>query len=205
MANNQGRLKEFVEERDKLIHELEQRGREITTLNLRAINLLNERMQMVEDLEEQEHRLSALLSAVQAVSQSLDLREVLNLAADQLMKSLEVDRSFMYLMRGDELILTAGQGFLTPELKEKITVLKLGESPVGMVALTGESICVEDLATDPRYNLAIPYPMESQSFAAAALMRIEIKVMSSKPIAAVRPDRTFDLLWNVMAPSPAHS
>ena len=169
MANKQGRLKEFVEERDKLIQELEQRGREITTLNLRAINLFNERMQVVEDLEEQEHRLSALLSAVQAVSQSLDLREVLNLAAAQLMKSLEVDRSFIYLMRGDELILTAGQGFLTPELKEKITSLKLGGSLAGRVALTGESISIEDVAAVPGYNLVAPRQAGIQSLAAAAL------------------------------------
>ena len=169
MANKRGQLKEFVEERDRLIQELEQRGREITTLNLGAIKLLNERMKVIVNLQEQEYRLSALLSAVQAVSQSLDLREVLNLAAVQLLKSLDVDGSFIFLLRGEELILTAGQGVLAPELKDGSTSLKLGESLAGKVALTGESISVEDVAADPRYHLTTPHEAGIHSLAAAAL------------------------------------
>ena len=103
--------------------------------------------------KEREYRthLAALNQTSRVVSQSLDLRQILNSSIDNIMDVMNVDAVFTFLLHEEagELTLAAHKG-ISPEFAHGVGRLKLGEGLNGMVAQTGEPAYVRDASKDPR-------------------------------------------------------
>ena len=97
------------------------------------------------------NELAALNSIAAAVSQSLDLNNVLNSALDKTLEVMGIEAGGIYLLDdgADVLNIVAQRGF-EPGFVEGIDQLKLGEGFSGRVAQSGKPLLVRDASTDPR-------------------------------------------------------
>ena len=102
-------------------------------------------------IKENEKRLSALNQTSAILSQSLELKQVLDKAIENIRDVMRADAVLIFLLdeQTGELVLTAYQG-VSPRFAEGMGRLKLGEGLNGVVAQTGEPLFVEDTSTDPR-------------------------------------------------------
>lgn len=100
--------------------------------------------------------LAALNAIATAVSQSLDLDDVLNRALDKTLEVMEIDAGGIYLL--DEgagvLNIVAQRGF-EPDFVEGIDKLKFGEGFSGRAAQSGQPLLVKNVSTDPRLTRAV--------------------------------------------------
>ena len=83
------------------------------------------------------------------VSSDFDLPEVLQSVADKLAHQLNASVCNIYLVEGDELLLTATYGF-DPENIGKIRI-RIGDGITGNVAKTMQPINLSSASNDPRY------------------------------------------------------
>jgi GAF domain-containing protein len=95
--------------------------------------------------------LSALNAIAETVSQSLDLSVTLDTALEKILQVMKIDGGGIYLLdeRGEALKIAAQRG-LSPELVEKIDMLRVGEGFSGEVVLSGKPLVVKDIAEDAR-------------------------------------------------------
>lgn len=105
-----------------------------------------------EEIRRRNRELAVLNSVAAAVSSSLELEEVLNLALDQVLKATGAQAAEVFLLNeeGDALDMAAYRGTL-PESFREITRFNLGEGFPGRVAQSGEPMVTTDLAGDLRY------------------------------------------------------
>jgi len=102
---------------------------------------------------EREHRvrLASLNHISSVVSQSLDLKYILNSSVGSIIDMMSVDVVLIFLMdeATDELALHAHRG-VSDSFVQSVGSLKLGEGLNGMVAKTGEIAFIKDVSKDPR-------------------------------------------------------
>ena len=102
-----------------------------------------------------ERQLAAVNDISNIVSQSLELRDILELAADKVIEVANVDAALIFLVdeAAGELVLETYQG-VSGEFAASIERMKVGEGFNGRVAETGEPLVVEDASHDPRLTRA---------------------------------------------------
>ena len=102
-------------------------------------------------IRENEQMLKAINQISSAVSESLDLDNVLNKAIDNVMDVMKADVALIFLIdeKTGELSLASHRG-ATEELARGVDKLKIGEGFNGRVAESGEPLIVEDASQDPR-------------------------------------------------------
>jgi len=102
--------------------------------------------------------LSILNAISQTVNQSIDLDEILNKSLDKMMEMIGVSSVGVHLLdeKANDLVFVAHRGFSNYFLG-RVRRLKLGEGITGKVAISGESIFIEDYANHPE---AIPSAIE---------------------------------------------
>jgi len=119
-------------------------------------NLMSEQLQA--SYSDLEHRvtirtreLEALNAIAAAVSQSLDLDEILDGALDKTLEVMDIEAGGIYLLdeRSESLTIAAQRG-LSPKFVAGVNQLKVGEGLSGRVAASGEPLVVKDLSADPR-------------------------------------------------------
>ncbi len=102
---------------------------------------------------EREHRvrLAALNHISSVVSQSLELKHILNSSIASIMDVMNVDVVLIFLIdeEAGELALHAHRG-VSDSFVQSVGSLKLGEGLNGMVAQTGEPAFIKDASKDPR-------------------------------------------------------
>ena len=100
--------------------------------------------------------LAALNSIAAAVSQSLDLNNVLNSALDKTLEVMGIDAGGIYLLNDGTGVLdiVAQRGF-EPDFVKGIDHLKLGEGFSGRVAQSGQPMLVRNASMDPRLTRTI--------------------------------------------------
>ncbi len=93
-----------------------------------------------------------LLNAITAeTSQSSDLAEILDHSLQKALGLVGIDRGGIYLLDArSSLLKVAASCGLTAAFVEQIDSLKVGEGFSGQVAMTGEPLVIQDLASDPR-------------------------------------------------------
>jgi PAS domain S-box-containing protein len=98
-----------------------------------------------------ERQLAAVNAISNIISQSLELRDILNLAADKVMEVANVETIFIFLVdeATDELVLETYRG-ISEISAASVKRMKVGEGFNGQVAQTGEPLMVEDASNDPR-------------------------------------------------------
>jgi PAS domain S-box-containing protein len=96
-------------------------------------------------------QLSVLDKMASVVSQSLELKQVLDAAIDGVIRLMNADGAFIYLLDEDrkEMNLAAYKG-VSEKFVKGIDGLKLGEGLNGAVALSGHEEYIEDAIKDPR-------------------------------------------------------
>ncbi len=106
---------------------------------------------MMQRLAAKTRDLAALNDVAATVSQSLDLKEIMQRALEKVCQLTGTEFGAIHLWddQTDELVLSASYG-LPAQAVEKLTRLKRGESFAGWVAESGEPLVVENPATDPR-------------------------------------------------------
>lgn len=94
--------------------------------------------------------LSILNAISQTVNQSIDLDEILNKSLDKMMEMIGVSSVGVHLIdkRTEEVVFVTQRGF-SKRLLEGMKRLRLGEGITGKVALSGESMFIEDYPTHP--------------------------------------------------------
>ncbi len=105
----------------------------------------------LEVIQMSERQLAAVNGISNIVSQSLELRDILNLAAGKVMEVANVDAVLISLVDegGHELVLETYQG-ISEITAASLKRMKVGEGFNGLVAQTGEPLVVEDASHDPR-------------------------------------------------------
>ena len=102
---------------------------------------------------EREHRvrLAAINYISSVVSQSLELKQILNSSIDSIIDVMNVDVVLIFLLDNEagELALHAHRG-VSDSFVHSVDRLKLGEGLNGMVAQTGEPVFTKDASKDPR-------------------------------------------------------
>ena len=106
-------------------------------------------------LQMNERQLAAVHTICSIVSQSLELRDILNQAADKVMEVANLETVLIFLVdeAGDELVLETYRG-IAEESAASVKRMKMGEGFNGRVAETGEPLVVEDASRDPRLTKA---------------------------------------------------
>jgi two-component system sensor histidine kinase DegS len=105
----------------------------------------------VQAIESSEKRLSAINATCAAISQSLEIQDVLDITADKVMEvtGLEVALVFLLDDESQELELKTYRG-VPEDFTKGLQGLKVGEGFNGQVAQTGEPLLVKDASQDPR-------------------------------------------------------
>ena len=105
----------------------------------------------VQTVKENEKRLDTRRQISSAVSQSLELDQVLNNAIDSVVDMMQADVAWIFLLdeEAGELVLTAPRGISEEFVKRKDRI-RVGEGLNGRVAQTGKALVVDDASKDPR-------------------------------------------------------
>lgn len=125
--------------------------REQALLKLETVR--HELQTLIETSKEHEKKLSTLHAISTAVNQSLDLQEVVNVAAEKLMGVVDIDAVLFFVLDKESgwLELKGYRG-VSEEFAHGVDKLRLAEGFNGWVAQTGESLFIKDSALDPRLS-----------------------------------------------------
>lgn len=108
---------------------------------------------LYEEVKRSETEMSALHALTVAATQSLDLTRVLDETIRKITEIFHFDVSRVFLFNPDMTELEVRAAFETkPEFYQQALRFRRGESVVGRVAETGESIIFENINEDPRYR-----------------------------------------------------
>lgn len=135
---------------------------------------------------EREHRmrLAVLDKIATAVSQSLELNQVLNASVDSVMSVMNIDAALIFLVDNDagELSLESYKG-VSEKFVRGVDRLKIGEGMNGAVALTGVPEYIEDAMVDARVTKMEAIRMENLRSHFIVPLKSKGKVMGTLTIA----------------------
>jgi PAS domain S-box-containing protein len=116
---------------------------------------ITERKQMEESIRRRNAELAALNAIAIAVSQSLDLDEILNDTLDKTLEVLEIEAGCILIVdeKADGLTLIAHRG-ISEQFAKTLSSRKIGEGASGRVAQSGEPLILEDIPSDQRASVA---------------------------------------------------
>ena len=124
------------------------------------------RKRMEEELRRRNEELMTLNAIATTMGQSLDLDHILNATLDKVLEVIEIDAGWIQLLDEDEgvLSLVAHRGF-SQEMAEETKTINLGESMIGKVAQSGQSIVVDRTTEDPWFSIETDRPKTLHTFA----------------------------------------
>ncbi|MBI4329077.1 MAG: GAF domain-containing protein, partial [Chloroflexi bacterium] len=143
---------------------------------------------LYERARRQADELTALLTVGQTVTSSLDLQRTLETALDQSVTVTGAEAGEIWLAEGERLLsLRAHLGAYSEAFLERRSFL-WGEGIPGLVAASGETVVVHDLANDPRFLRQAVMRAGFQTFVALPLWRRN-KVTGVLAVAARSPEK----------------
>lgn len=125
-----------------------------------------------------------------AVSSTLDLDELLDIAVEQSMLAVGADTGSLMLVNEDtnRLEIVASRGL--PQKLVEHTSQEVGSSVAGWVAEHGESVLVTNAHTDTRFRM--PFFRDDISSAASVPLKSKNQVIGVLNVNTTQPDRKFD-------------
>lgn len=118
-------------------------------------------------LEEDNTRLSTLLSVGRAISWQLDLKGLLDLIMKEVTRALEAERSSLFLLDWDRMELWSSVAQGAEEIRFSV---KRGIA--GYVAMSGESVIIDDAYEDYRFNSSVD---QATGFRTRSILAIPIR------------------------------
>lgn len=123
-----------------------------------------------EELQKQVRSLGTLNQALQTVSQSLVLDDVLANTLAAVVQVIEADAAWIYLLReGETTLRLRAQRGLSDEFAQVVSEMEVGVGFDGWVAQTGETLRVEDITQDARPGVETAAEEGLRSLAAVPL------------------------------------
>ncbi len=124
-------------------------------------------------IESSEKRLEVINAVCAVISQSLELQDVLDKAADKVREVMDLDVALVFLLdeETEELELKAYRG-VSEEFTAGLIGLKVGEGFNGRVAETGEPLLVDDASRDPRLTREV---VSQEGIQAAVIVPLKAK------------------------------
>ena len=134
--------------------------------------------------------LSLINQVSDAVSSTLELDELLDIALEQSLLAVEADTGSLMLINEEtnRLEIAASHG-LDPKLAET-THQQVGTSVAGWVAQHGESVLVTNAHTDPRFDM--PFYRDNITSAASVPLRAKGEIIGVLNVNTTNPERKFD-------------
>ena len=130
--------------------------------------LVVENRQLMEKLEQHNRETGILLNVSQAVSQSLDLQQIIDSALERVNESMDVEASYVHLFENGRLVLEGYHG-LTPQMAEEIKLIDIDEGIIGRIFEQAKPIVISEIAADAEPTLASLAREGYQSYAGAPL------------------------------------
>jgi len=106
--------------------------------------LVFENRRLVEELERRSHEANILLEVSQGVSQSLDLKEIIDSALGKVVESMGVDAGYVYLLEGGRLVPRGYCGF-NPEVDSEVRWVEIEKSIINRVSSQAEPIIINNI------------------------------------------------------------
>lgn len=134
--------------------------------------------------------LSLVNKVSEAVSSTLNLEKLLDIALEQSMAAVGADAGSLMLISKEtnKLEIVASRGLAARYVKN--TSQKIGSSIAGWVAENGESALITDARKDMRFHM--PFFRDSINSAAAVPLKVKGSVIGVLNVNTVQPDRVFD-------------
>ncbi|NLN76465.1 MAG: SpoIIE family protein phosphatase [Armatimonadetes bacterium] len=125
-----------------------------------------------------------------AVSSTLDLDRLLDIALEQSMLAVEADTGSLMLVHEEtgRLEIAAARGLSQRTVQN--TSQQIGTSVAGWVALHGESVLVSNAHTDSRFSM--PFYRDDITSAASVPLKTKTEVIGVLNVNTTRPDHMFD-------------
>ncbi len=168
-------MAESVEQRSQ---ELETSHRELASLN----------MDLEHKVEQRTNQLAALNAIITAVSQSLDLRRILDAALDKTLSLLELDAGVIYLLESKSgQTLSAQQGFL-PESVQRLSTAGTRDEVTRQPSETIKPLIVNDTILDVK---SAPLEGVKGEFRSYAIIPIDLKgtALGAISVASYTPNK----------------
>jgi K+-sensing histidine kinase KdpD len=107
--------------------------------------LVTENRQLVEELEKHNRVTNTLLNVSQAVSQSLNLQQILDLALERVVQCTGLEASFVYINENDRLLLKAHFGLSRRMLESMLQEIGRNGSTINRIFKKGAPEIIEEL------------------------------------------------------------
>ncbi|MFC1964683.1 ATP-binding protein [Chloroflexota bacterium] len=130
--------------------------------------LVLENRHLVEELEQRNRETSILLDVSQAVSQSLDLNQIIDSALERVAQSMDVDASYVHLLQDGKLALEGYHG-LTPQMVEEIKLIEIDEGIIGTIFRQAKPVIISRISAVAEPCLASLAKGGYQSYAGVPL------------------------------------
>ena len=140
---------------DEVEQQVQERTAELRAANESLRHEITERVRAEEEIKQRNRELSAINAIAATMNRSLDLGEVLSHALDKVLETMELEVGAIRLLdeQGGALDLKVHRGVdLSPQIAERISRVKLAESPLAQVIATGEPLII-DVSANPIVEL----------------------------------------------------
>jgi K+-sensing histidine kinase KdpD len=132
--------------------------------------LMLENRRLMEELERHNRVANTLLGVSQAVSQSLDLQQIIDAALERIAQSIGLEVSFVYFNRNDRLRLMGYHGLTFKIARELLEEVGKETGVIGGIFSRGSPAIIEELARDTSRDLDFLRAGGYRSFAGVPLM-----------------------------------
>jgi K+-sensing histidine kinase KdpD len=141
----------------------------VISRGLEKQRLVLENRQLMEELEQRNRATNTLLGVSQAVSQSLDLQQIIDSALERVAQSTGIEAGFVYLYENDRLLLIGYHGF-SPRIAEAIEKeVDKGDGVIGRIFEQAKPVIIDKLIAQAEPSLAFLNNGGYQSFAGVPL------------------------------------
>ncbi len=141
----------------------------VVSRGLEKQRLVLENRQLMQELEQRNRITNTLLDVSRAVSQSLDLQQIVDLALEQVARSTGIEASFVYLYENDRLVLKGYHGF-SPKIAGEIEKeVDKDTGIVGRIFKQAKPVIIDKITTQAEPSLAFLNSGGYQSFAGVPL------------------------------------
>ena len=141
----------------------------VISRGLEKQRLVMENRQLMEELEQRNHITNTLLRVSQAVSQSLDLQEIIDAALERVAQSTGLEAGFVYLYKNDRLVLMGHHGFSPRIAEEMEKEIDKGSGIIGRIFESARPAIIDKITEHTDSSLAFLDNGGYRSFAGVPL------------------------------------
>jgi K+-sensing histidine kinase KdpD len=141
----------------------------VISRGLEKQRLVTENRRLMEELEQRNRVTNTLLSVSRAVSQSLDLQEIIDSALERVARATGIEASFVYIFKEGRLVLTGHHGFARRTADRIAKKVDKGTGTIGRIFEQARPVTIDTLTAKAEPSLTFLASQGYQSFAGVPL------------------------------------